>query len=180
MSSSLKRRAEPWARLLGRRVPNREHETNAPVASNSYGQFPNWRAWRKGDVLRSWQKITLGEDYGTVPARRDHRDACRRLRYGRAASPCRCRRDQDADQGATGCPELEGLLAVAMVLKERLKEGDIDAANQLFHQRNCVRIKPGTSVTVIELSPFGECLRPDYWPLGGPACLWTLKGSFGD
>ena len=83
-------------------------------------------------------------------------------------------------KGATGCPELEGLLAVAMVLKERLKEGDIDAANRLFHQSNCVRIKPGTSVTVIELSPFGECLRPDYWPLGGPACLWTLKGSFGD
>jgi hypothetical protein len=53
----------------------------------------------------------------------------------------------------------EGLLAVAMVLKE-VKEEDKDAANRLFHQRNCVRIKPGTSVTVIELSPFGECLRP--------------------
>ena len=26
-------------------------------------------------------------------------------------------------KGATGCPELEGLLAVAMVLKERLREG---------------------------------------------------------
>src|SRR5215831_6646982 len=90
---------------------NREHETNAPVASNSYGQFPNWRAWRKGDVLRSWQKITLGEDYGTVPARRDHRDACRRLRYGRAASPCRCRRDQDADQGCHGMSRTRGFVS---------------------------------------------------------------------
>ena len=39
-------------------------------------------------------------------------------------------------KGAKGCPELEGLLAVAMVLKERLKEGDIDAANRLGHQRH--------------------------------------------
>ena len=78
-------------------------------------------------------------------------------------------------KGATGCPELEGLLAVAMVLKE-VKEGDIDAANRLVHQRNCVRIKPGTSVTVIDLSPFGECLRPE----GAQPCLWTLNGSFGN
>ena len=48
-------------------------------------------------------------------------------------------------KGATGCPELEGLLAVAMVLKEGLKEGDIDAAiflpaqlrpHQTGHQRH--------------------------------------------
>jgi hypothetical protein len=63
-------------------------------------------------------------------------------------------------------------LAIATLLKG----GKPAAAIQLFHEGRCVEIQPGTSVTVTELSPSGECLRPE----GAQACLWTLNGSFGD
>ena len=74
-------------------------------------------------------------------------------------------------EGATGCPELERLLAMATLLKG----GNPHGAIQLFQDGRCIQIQPGTSVTVTELSPLGECLRPE----GAQACLWTLNGSFG-
>ena len=75
-------------------------------------------------------------------------------------------------EGATGCPELERLLAIATLNKG----GNPHAAIQLFHEGRCIQIQPGTSVTVTEVSPLGECLRPE----GAQACLWTRNGSFGD
>jgi len=72
----------------------------------------------------------------------------------------------------TGCPDLERLLAIATLLKG----GKPAAATQLFHGGRCIEIQPGTSVTVTELSPSGECLRPE----GAEACVWALNGSLGD
>ena len=75
-------------------------------------------------------------------------------------------------RGAMGCPTLESLLAASMMLRK----GDHNSAVKLLERGNCVRIEAGTTVTVTELSPLGECLKP----AGADACLWTLNGSFGD
>jgi hypothetical protein len=75
-------------------------------------------------------------------------------------------------RGVMGCPTLESLLAASMMLRK----GDHNSAIKLLDRGNCVRIEAGTTVTVAELSPLGECLKP----AGAAACLWTLNGSFGD
>jgi hypothetical protein len=75
-------------------------------------------------------------------------------------------------RGAMGCPTLESLLAASIMLRK----GDHNSAIKLLDRGNCVRIEAGTTVTVTELSPLGECLKP----AGADACLWTLNGSFGD
>jgi hypothetical protein len=75
-------------------------------------------------------------------------------------------------RGAMGCPTLESLLAANIMLRK----GDHNSAIKLLDRGNCVRIEAGTTVTVAELSPLGECLKP----ADAAACLWTLNGSFGD
>jgi hypothetical protein len=75
-------------------------------------------------------------------------------------------------RGAMGCPTLESLLAASIMLRK----GDHNSAIKLLDRGHCVRIEAGTTVTVTELSPLGECLKP----AGADACLWTLNGSFGD